>query len=94
MTPNARFYEQLNSFLRDDRRLAHQILHELRSQESKFILRSQLQDLIAKLEEDDKDERLHYNPLIQAMQMTQEGLSTRPVSIWPCVPPLLAGATS
>jgi len=73
VTPNARFYEQLNTFLRDDRRLAHQILHELCSQDSHLILRSQLQDLIAKLEGDGNDERLYYNPLIQAMQMTQEG---------------------
>ncbi len=73
MTPNARFYEQLNSFLRSERRLAHQILHELQSQDQNLILRSQLQDLVAKIETANEEPRLFYNPLIQAMQMTQEG---------------------
>ena len=71
MTLTARFYDQLNEFLTSERRLAHQILHELQNRDHKLLLRSDLQDLIADIEE--AGEVPIRNPLIQAMSWTQEG---------------------
>ena len=49
MNPEQRFLTELQDYLRDQRREAHRVWHQLRSLERRFLLRSDLQDAFTRL---------------------------------------------